>query len=40
MTDALSTLRRDPGLPARVGSRLFKGVRTVESTRQPFADWW
>jgi len=40
MTDALSTLRREPGLPARVGSRLFKGVRTVESTRQPVADWW
>ena len=40
MTDALSNLRLDPGLPARVGSRLFKGVRTVESTRRPFADWW
>jgi lysophospholipase L1-like esterase len=40
VTDVLSQLRSQPGLPARVGSRLFSGVRTVESTRRPFADWW
>lgn len=40
MTDVLSELRSSPGLPARVGSLLFKGVREVEATRAPFADWW
>jgi hypothetical protein len=40
VSDALSDLRSEPGLPARVGSRLFKGVREVESTRQPYAEWW
>jgi lysophospholipase L1-like esterase len=40
VSDVLSQLRSSPGLPARLGSILFKGVRDVEATRQPFADWW
>ncbi|MEL7209382.1 MAG: SGNH/GDSL hydrolase family protein, partial [Actinomycetota bacterium] len=32
--------RSRPGLPARIGSVLFKGVREVESDRRPLADWW
>lgn len=40
VTDPLSDLRSKPGLPARLGSLLFSGVRQVEATRRPVADWW
>ena len=40
MADPLADLRRSPGWPARIGSRLSSGIRAVESTRQPVADWW
>jgi lysophospholipase L1-like esterase len=40
MTDVLSQLRSRPGLPARLGSVVSRGVREVEASRQPFADWW
>lgn len=40
MTEHLSDLRSEPGRLARLGSRVSAGVRAVESTRQPFADWW
>lgn len=40
MSHHLSDLRNRPGVPARVGSMLFSGIREVEATRQPFADWW